>query len=287
MCVQVLILSKDRPYQLHLLLQSLQRFLVSPKVTDVAVLFKSTKYKHAYTSTLTQEFPQVDFIEECNFRRDWISLLARPQAQYVLLLTDDSILLRTVDVREVLGILQDDRDVLGVSLRLGLKNTRWCHTLNRPQTAPQASPKKSTETWAQYRWSEAHLDFGYPLEVSASVYPRTLILKLAMQLEYTGPNEFEHQMHLQRQRFSSTRPWLACLRQTSLAVTLPVNVTQHVFANRHGHDARMSIDALLELFVHKGQRPDLDLVLERVGIPNAAHYEANIVSFTECSATKD
>jgi GT2 family glycosyltransferase len=159
--------------------------------------------------------------------------------------------------------LADDPELLVVSLRLGW-NTTHCYMLDTAQTAP--------ETW-KYPWADHDLDFGYPFDLSSSIYRVADVLPLLEMPAYSNPNTLEAFLDWSKDQFKDTRP-LLLFDGNSRAFANPLNKVQTIFTgNKSGRDSRYSIERLAALF-DKGYRIDIGKFDDYV--PKGVHEEVDL-----------
>ena len=263
-----LVFSKDRPLQLDAALRSWKRHCRDAGSAAVIVLYKaSTSKLLSLYQRLAREHPEVNFVQEGDFRRDVLRSV-RGQ-EYVLFVVDDTVFVQDFAMADVVRTLEEHPEVLGFSLRLG-RNTTYCYTLNQPQRLPEFEPQEPGSL--KYRWPNADYDFGYPLEVSSSMYRGKEILPLLEQLDFKNPNTLEDILSRGKERFRESHPFLACWEHSG-AFSIPANKVQLVCNNRASSHAGYSAEALAELFA-QGQRiqtPFFDGF-----IPNACHQEVEL-----------
>jgi len=286
----VLAFSMNRAAQLDLMLRS-YRLHMGPSAPPVVVLYKCTgTYLHQETyGMVARENPLTVWIreKEGKFGQQVVRLLE--DAAHVLFLVDDTVFTRELPfVKEVhvcrdcstgamgpgtmgawteavgaggltgaVAQLRDER-ILGVSLRLG-KNTTICYPEgDKPQKVPHML---WDDGWCTFDWTEAKLDFAYPLELSSSIYRTADILAAIKQMPGLppNPNRFEYWLSLCKDSFAN-RPWpalsskhLVC-PQTSAAFSNPMNKVQTTYNNRSGD---ISPDEMAQQFA-LGQRLDLE-----------------------------
>lgn len=189
---------------------------------------------------------------------------------YVLFLVDDNIFVRDFRLQEVVETLEGHPDLIGFSLRLG-ENTTYCYSHGRPQALPPFASIKPHIV--KYPWSQADGDFGYPLEISSSVYRSRDILPLVMGLPFHNPNSLEGRLAFQAKDFRAGRPRLGCYR-SSVTFCNPVNIVQTMTPNRAGEKSGYMADELRLLF-EQGQRIHVD---EYAGFTSSAcHQEVELV----------
>ncbi len=247
----VLFFSKDRPLQLDAALRSWQRHCRDAAPAAVQVLYKaSTSRLLSYYRRLKRDYPGVDFVREGDFRRDVLVLLA--QQDYVGFVVDDSVFVRDFSLAEMTSALGREPGAIGFSLRLG-RNTNYCYMTDQAQNLPafEDGPKDMLK----FRWPGAACDFGYPLELSSSIYRGAQILPLLKELDFKNPNTLEEAMFQNIARFRESHPFLLC-PEISVAFAVPVNrVQEEVKTNRAGSNPGFSADTLATSFA-RGLRID-------------------------------
>ena len=106
-----------------------------------------------------------EFIRETSFYSDLVEAIHG--FSYVFFLVDDNLFVRDWLVSEVLTVLEENQQAIGFSLRLGL-NTSVSYSLNKKQQFPECLAV--APNILKFSWVKATHDFGYPLEVSSSIY---------------------------------------------------------------------------------------------------------------------
>ena len=157
---------------------------------------------------------------------------------------------------------------MGFSLRVG-RNTTTCYSMNCAQPLPEFQP---VEGGLRFRWVGQTGDFGYPIEVSSSVYRLADLIGLLRTLPYTNPNRLEQVLSSSSSLFALSKPDLLCFEQ-SVAFCAPINKVQTILDNRAGGSHDYSSEALLGRF-HEGQRVDVEAL--RDFVPTAAHVEIDL-----------
>jgi hypothetical protein len=245
------IFSKDRPLQLDSTLASLFLRCTDPERMQVTVLYTtSSAYQEGLYRQLSVEHSGVAFRRERQFRPDVLALVA--QARFVAFVVDDALFVREFSVQTVIEELQSDDLAIGFSLRLG-SNTTYCYPLDAQQDLPQFTTKRPGVL--AYGWAGASNDFGYPLELSSSVYRAADLEPLLRRLPFTNPNTMEGQLAAAASKSGAGRPRLLCFDR-SVAFCIPANVVQTVVKNRAGTRAGESAADLAAAY-ERGCRVDV------------------------------
>lgn len=260
-----LLFSKDRAFQLDATLRSFARALgqEQPPVTKVIYAASSPAHEESYR-VLAREIMWVEFIRETEFRTQLLEALAG--YEFALFMVDDNIFVRSCSLVRFCRLMDRFPEAIAFSLRLG-RNTQYCYPLNRPQALP--SFVAIEPGILHYQWPGQEADFGYPLEVSSSMYRVRDIGPLLEQLSYQHPNSFEAAMAQYAHLYAKVRPGLLCCEQ-SLTFCAPINRVQDVVINRAGESHGCSASELLQLFTC-GVR--LDISRYQGHVPGSCHEE--------------
>ena len=189
---------------------------------------------------------------------------------YVLFLVDDNIFVRDFKLADILDTLRSNQDLLGFSLRLG-ENTTYCYSLNAPQSLPKFA--SIGMDMIKYDWTTAERDFGYPLEISSSLYRLKDILPYALGLPFENPNVLEERVAFYANSFSAKYSCLGCYRH-SVTFCNPVNKVQKIISNRSGENTDYGVDDLALRF-ERGER--IRVQAYSGFVPSACHQEVELV----------
>jgi hypothetical protein len=211
-------------------------------------------------------------VRESAFKTELIALVEG--STQVLFVVDDTLFLRQFSLASASHALEQDDSLLGFSFRLG-RNTTYCYSLDRAQRLPTF--EAPSPGLLKYDWTSAESDFGYPLELSSSLYRTEDVLPVLRSLEYGNPNTLESALAQRAVDFRQKRPALGCFDQ-SVAVSVPANIVQTAWANRAATDPTRTAGALLDAY-ERGRRIAIDQYPDFV--PRAAHEELKY------STTKD
>jgi hypothetical protein len=193
-----------------------------------------------------------------------------PERSYILFLVDDNLFVRDFSLADATRTLEDHSDALGVSLRLG-RNTEYCYAMDCPQLLPEFSVLQGN--WLKFNWTTSKLDFGYPLEVSSSIYRVKEIIPLITGLRFRNPNDLEGSMEIHRFSFRSKLSSIICFDR-SVTFCNPVNIVQNTAHNRAGKQFHYTIAELITRF-DLGER----IRVEQYNgfIPNSCHQEVELI----------
>ena len=250
--VVCVVFSKDRPLQLEGCLSSMERALSDLPGADVVVVYAASTPGFAGQYRIVGlEHPGTTLRRETDFRADLLSLLR--DRRFVLFVVDDTVFLGAATLSAGTSVLDAEPSCLGFSYRLG-RNTTYCYSMDRPQALPAFRERGSGVL--DYDWPETDYDFGYPLEVSSSMFRTADVLPLLETLPFRNPNTLESVLSAHATDFRETRGRLACYAQ-SVAVSIPANLVQTVWTNRSAGRPELSADNLAREF-GRGRRLDVD-----------------------------
>ena len=269
-----LIFSKDRALQVQAAIESFFLYCQDRSRIRLRVLYKASNQLHrGQYGRLKEKFREVMFVEEEDFKKQVLAVVAG--CEYVLFLVDDSLFAGDFSLIDAVLSLQNNADALGFSLRLG-RNTTYCYARNAEQQAPAF--QGADGGILKYDWTLARRgglgehDFGYPLEVSSSIYRTADILRLLQQAEFTNPNTLEAAMAANSHLYRQVRSSLLCFEQ-SVAFCTPVNMVQTVWNNRVGRNDNYSVERLAQVFEQGGR---IDVERYSGFVPKSCHQEVEL-----------
>jgi len=263
-----LIFSKDRAMQLRAALESFFLHCADSERIKLFVLYQVSNQLHQRQyNNLKKDFANITFIKETNFKQQLFAIVEG--FEYVLFLVDDNLFVKDFCLADVIKSLRENNDAIGFSLRLG-KNTNYCYSHDSKQSLPVF--QRIDNEILKHNWTASEYDFGYPLELSSSLYRTSDILILLDKLEFANPNVLEDMMAANAQLYAQTKDCLLCY-ENSVAFCNPVNKVQSVWNNRSGSNYRYSADRLAQMF-EEGVKIDVEKFSGFV--PNSCHQEVHI-----------
>jgi hypothetical protein len=193
--LNAVIFSKDRPMQLHLLLESiLKNFKVDNCLINILYKSSNDEYNRGY-NTIRDLYPQFNYEKEENFKEDLVSLLT--DSQYTVFFTDDDIIYKSLRLtKDELHNIFMLTEANCFSLRLGL-NTTHCYTqqklnkLNNYKTHNFFYDVDLIEPVISWKVKDGTNDYAYPMSVDGHIFKTEYIKNLCEVLEYNNPNLFE------------------------------------------------------------------------------------------------
>ena len=286
--IRGVIFSRDRAMQLDAALTSLSRYCAEAQELSIEVLYAASSPVFAKQYQALEKnwrgALRLRFHQEYAFRTDLLtilgaevthsrrffcrqSLVSEAVAPYVLFLVDDNIFCRPFSIAAATEALEARPRAIGFSLRLG-RNTTYCYTRDSQQRVPQL--ESIGPGILAFGWTSAEGDFGYPLEVSSSVYRGAQVARILAGLAFSNPNTLEAQFaNSARRRWTRRLPELLCFEQSATFCNA-VNKVQTVYDNRAGAEVELSAHELARRF-DSGLRIDTDAFADFT--PNSCHCD--------------
>lgn len=226
----VLFFSKDRALQLDCALGTLHKYCKDLMSADIKVLYTCSHVDHEVQyARLIDFYPDVEFCKETHFRNNVMYIL--PGYKYCMFVVDDCIFTNYFEYQNAIDALETNEELIGFSLRLG-DNIKTSYMNNNEK---QAMPGHLTENGISiFNWQNKEYDFGYPLEISSSVYRTDDIINIIARVPFDGPNSMEAVLDCHKYLLEG-KVFLACY-PTSVAFCNAINKVQMTFSgNRSGN----------------------------------------------------
>lgn len=195
MPLNAIIFSKDKPMQLHLLLESiLLNFDVEDYKLNILYNASNDEYNRGY-NTIRDLYPQFTYKKEESFKSDLLSLFN--DSKYTVFFTDDDIIynpLRTTN-EDLFNIFQFS-NANCFSLRLGLNTinsytTKKVNKLNKYDNHSFYHDIELIEPIISWKVSDGTNDYSHLMSLDGHIFKTEYIKNLSETLEYTNPNLFE------------------------------------------------------------------------------------------------
>ena len=249
-----IILSKDRPAQLDLLLRSIREF--ASWIVPTILVRMSDEARDGYSDVFGRHDCYV--VEEESFQRDIVRLVQGNK--YVQFFVDDDVFKERLAEGgdEQFSLFEKRSDIATVSLRIN-RDINY----NYPNQKTINAPKFKTN--GMWKWCGCEHDFGYPFCLDGSIYRAADILPYMETLDYSGPNQFEGVMHGQVRDMFRCCPYMICYQRSPI-VNIPWNRVQDVV---HNHSEGMSPEDMNKNFMD-GWQISLDHI---AGLKNNACHQ--------------
>jgi len=251
--INTIIFSKDRPLQLHLLLESLHENL-NIEHFNINVLYKYTSedIKLSYIKLISsfKNIKNINFINEVDFNTQ-LRYLTDSKYKYIMYLVDDDILYKqTILTEGLLDSIFDDNDLTTFSLRLGL-NTIWCYTQKVENKLIKYN--KYEDDYIIWNTKTSTNDYAYPYSLDGHIFKTTHINDILKNIEntITNPNIFEALL-------PNNKNVMIGSHKHSRLVNNPINRVQTTFNNISGTVHNYQPDILNDLYLDENFIIDLD-----------------------------
>lgn len=246
---QLIIFSKNRACQLNLLLDSL-KVNATLLFDKIHVLYKAENNYALGYEKLKERYTGINFHEENNFRRDLFKLID-DEVEVTTFMVDDAVVFKKILARKIDIIKPVVKYFVIFSLRLG-ENCVYSHPANLGYTLGEHEVNGEYITFDYTKQQVG--DFKYPLSTDGHIFNTRLIKDLLIEIDFYNPNTLE--ANLQRFVVTNSIPKIVkCFRESKL-VSIPVNLVNDSFNNRHGLEFGISEKELNDRYLN-GETIDL------------------------------
>lgn len=216
--IHLIVWSKDRAAQLHLLLDSIQKNMPETFVASIIYTHSSPDFKAGY-DRLQSEFDddsRFGFLFETDLREQTLSLVSDVGFDNVAFSTDDTVIFKDTGPFDESLITAD---IVTFSLRYGLNTiVQNYHTGELQPPLNTYNEDGNTINWIFNQYHPLH-NYGYPFGLDMHMYNRDMIYNLIKYMPFKNTNELEsglfHKRHLVPQTIKSFK--------NSVAVNIPNN----------------------------------------------------------------
>jgi hypothetical protein len=248
MLLNAIIFSKDRPMQLHLLLESiLTNFDVEDFKLNILYKASNDEYNRGY-NTVRDLFPQFTYKKEESFKEDVLSFFN--DSEYTVFFTDDDIIYKYLKItKDEMQNIFSFSDAICFSLRLGL-NTTNCYTMQRLNKIEYYKTHSFyhditlIESIISWKVKDGTNDYAYPMSVDGHIFKTDFIKNLCEVLDYSNPNLFEAMLS----NFGRSEMIISSYEHSKL-VNSPINRVQETFQNLSGLKYKYTSEDLNEMYL--------------------------------------
>ena len=247
--IKLLIWSKDRACQLHLLLEGIHKHL--PNVFDITVLFATSgmTYDMGYYK-LKSQFEQCEWIREYDFHDDTIRIMQESTHENICLSTDDTIVFKTPFISPISNLSYGEV----FSFRLGL-NTLLQNPFDGMIQPPLVNPVIKFDGdlihWNAMGYGPT-MNYGYPFGMDMHSYNRDQFLGLTNHFHFNSSTELEGNLF----HYRDSCPYMYAFGH-SVAVNVPVNKLSNT--QYAGEKVQRTMLELNELYL-SGKKIDLSAI---------------------------
>ena len=252
--IHLIVWSKDRAAQLHLLLESIEKNMTDKFITSVIFTYSSDYFKKGY-ERLREEFPGPRYLFhlEQDLRSDTMELISDKTYDNIAFSTDDTVIYKDANAfKESLM----DSSIGTFSLRLGLNTLMQdCHAGIYQPPLNIYQEDGDTITWP-FNMYHPNSNYGYVFGLDMHVYNRELMYGLTRYMPFKSTNELETGLFYKK----------LCIPQNirsfkhSVAVNIPTNNISGI--TRHGETYEFTLDELNQEYLD-GKTISLTKIMEQ------------------------
>jgi hypothetical protein len=246
---QLIIFSKNRACQLDLLLESIKINTVD-LFDKINIIYKSDDEYISGYQILINKYPTINFHKENKFRMDLFKLID-DDIEATTFMVDDAVVYDKILTKKIDIVKPVVEEYFIFSLRLGL-NCNYSHPANLYYNLGE---HELDGEYLIFDYTKQQVgDFRYPLSTDGHIFNTRMIKDLLIEIEFNNPNTLE--ANLQRFVLSNSIPKnIKCFKKSKL-VSIPANLVNDTFKNRHGLEHYMSEKELEDKFI-SGEAIDL------------------------------
>ena len=226
---QLIIFSKNRSCQLHLLLESIEKN--SNNIFDVIFViytYTTKEYFEGYDKLILR-FPNVSFIVEDDFYNNTMDSV-NSGFEYTTFMVDDMIFYKKLEstMEDIKGVFDiSEKPISCFSLRLGM-NCNYSHPAN---LSYKLGNHEKIGNFNIVNVREQKGDFAYPLSVDGHIFKTDFIKKCLHKIgRFSNPNVLESRL---QNLMGEINPNMVFLDE-SVIVGVPVNLVNDTHKNRQG-----------------------------------------------------
>ncbi len=222
---QLIIFSKNRACQLHLLLESLNKNAIH-LFDKITILYKADfEYVLGYKKLISIFGDTFNFHQEQNFRDDLLNLID-DNITFTTFLVDDVVIYDKIEEPKGLLLNMFNNEVCCFSLRLGL-NCEYSHPANLSYTIKGYS---EIDNIIAFSHKNQIGDFSYPLSTDGHIFNTNMLKNILKTVYWNSPNSLEANIQV----YVNKVPSLILSFKKSKLVSIPNNMVNNDFRNRHG-----------------------------------------------------
>jgi hypothetical protein len=255
--------------QCHASIESLFKYCTDIRYNhvDIDVLYDASneKFLEGYDKLKNKFFTKTKFIKQSNFKQDLLNSLY--SYDYVFFIVDDNQFVFYFSAIDGIKFLEKNCNAISFSYRMG-RNIDYCYPVDKPQKLLHDFYYLD-ENLLKIKWREQVLDWGYPMDLSSSLYRIEDINKIVNASNFYNPNQLEWILDLSK---PLSMPYMGCYAQ-SVAFCNPINKVNANNGNRAGTNNSYSTKELLNKYL-KGYKINIEK-FEKF-IPNSPHQEVDI-----------
>lgn len=236
MSITLFVPSKDRPSQLRLLLQSLKNNLPLDEIDEIIIshTHSNENFAQGYSKLYQENIIKANWVIEAHSPKISIdAFLNGCKTQYVMLITDDSFVYRYIPTfRPAISLLEEHKNVLTFSLRLGFNTTVVDYTrpdrdesdvdsLLTKHECINKDKRKHAEGVYTWNWKSTKIPhFSHPISLDGTIIRLDDLKMLTADAEHNNYRQWECCISDYVKRFDKNLH--GCFEHSSV-VTIPIN----------------------------------------------------------------
>lgn len=240
--LQVIVYSKDRPWQLAEYLRTFRKFISSDIKPKVIWKASNETFTKAYEDLFTKGWCEP--VSETDHKGTFKELVLRTidtKIPYILWGVDDILWYRKLDnFAHVPNFLNK---AFSYSLRLA-PNVTFCQPANNINKVPELVDYGGTLAYDRRNgWG----DFDYPWDIGASIYKTINAISVVQAIEFNNPNELEANGAMLFMGIGNPNAHVNCCVPKSLCSVVTINRAQNQFKNELAGPEH-TLEELLQLY---------------------------------------
>lgn len=242
--VSCIIFSKDRPMQLHALLQSMALNVDGIELIQVIYAASNPDFEVAYETVIRlNQGANLIFVNESKSDASFSKLVTRSlgkvDSHATFFLVDDIVFTRRIDIQAAAS-LATETCIPSLRLGLNIRHNYMTQTALRkpplrkhkvPPSGPTSISRKPECAIYSWNWGSGEGDWGYPLSLDGNIFTTSYLRNLLRKLFFNSPNTLEQAMQCDIKSFVRR---IGICGEFSMIVNLPINRVQQDFNNSFG-----------------------------------------------------
>lgn len=222
------VFSKDRPLQLHLLLQSYVDMVANPVPLTIVYATSNDAFAKAFDEVAACfKGHDFTFVHETRFKPTLLSVLEEIRAEKMFFLTDDDVFVNKIDMLKHTQI-DPQEAVLNAVLSPQVTHS---YTTQRAVPLPIFTPVKGHAELMEFKWGSSFDTWDYPMMVDGTLFSTREMRLMASLTNYKAPNSFEGALMEFSHGFRARKGY--CYKK-AIIMNLPLNKVQTENANPGG-----------------------------------------------------
>ena len=217
--ISLIVWSKDRACQLHLLLESIAKHAPGLFNVDILYLYSDDQYKAGYEILQSKSWQNVNWHYQNDKFKTHTLAFVNNGSNYIAFSTDDTVIYRQSPYHiDELSHYLPKSPTECFSFRLGLNTIIQNPFTGELQTPLSRYTKiKQMVFWNNTLYNPIH-NYGYPFAMDMHVFNRSILLELLPLIEFSSSNQLESGLF----QYANRIIYMSSFVQ-SIAVNIPMN----------------------------------------------------------------